>query len=60
MKFTIEEYAVRIEASQKRGRAESAMQTFLGGDGFAQGQSPQPKTLFAGRFAQAHPGYARG
>ncbi len=30
MKFTIEEYAVRIEASQNRGRAESAMQTFFG------------------------------
>ena len=30
MKFTIEEYAAMIEASQNRGRAESAMQTFFG------------------------------
>lgn len=60
MKFTMEQYTAGIEVGQKRGRAESAMQTFLGRDGFAQGRSPQPKTLFAGRFAQAHPGYARG
>ena len=30
MKFTIEEYAAKIEASQNRDRAESAMQTFFG------------------------------
>ena len=41
MKFTIEKYAARMEASQNRGRTESATQTFLGGDGPAQGQSPK-------------------
>lgn len=30
MKFTIEEYAARIEGSQYRKKAESAMQTFFG------------------------------
>ncbi len=60
MKFTIEKYAARMEASQNRGRTESATQTFLGGDGPAQGQSPKFGGIFAGRFAQAHPGYARG
>ncbi len=60
MKFTMEQYTAGIEVGQKRGRAESAMQTFLGGDGFAQGRSPKFGGIFGRRFAQAHPGYARG